>query len=198
MGMEQREYWSVNRLATELGVDRRSLARRLEDIEPAGKGPKGDKLYRLRDALDALGESPIAPPGFNAPLRNGNRSSGVPSIDLAERRLYERAGPMATMTGEEICRMFGWSWRDLAELLGWGAPFMRAGARDSARGWAFGFTHFAIWIADLANDVGVADHFEYIPRRLRERRGTRPLHVPTGFRAFAQGKSRVHQTRAAQ
>jgi hypothetical protein len=179
MGMEQRETWSLNRLATELGVDRRSLARRLEDVEPAGKGPKGDKLYRLRDALDALGESPIAPPGS---LGGGRAQlAGGRAMDLSERRLYERGGPMATMTGDDVCRIWSWGWSDLAELLGWGAPFIEAGKRGVPSGWVFAFPHFGIWLADLAHDLNVRGDFRSVPVQLRRLRGARDLFLPTGF-----------------
>jgi hypothetical protein len=42
--------WSLNSLATELGMDRRTLARRLEGLEPAKevtKGKRTERLYKL-------------------------------------------------------------------------------------------------------------------------------------------------------
>jgi len=52
MGMT-RKAWSVNGLAVELCVDRRTIARRLETVIPAGSGPNGP-LYWLSDCVRAL------------------------------------------------------------------------------------------------------------------------------------------------
>lgn len=47
------ELWSVNGLSTETGIDRRTLARYLGTVEPAGEGRHGP-LYRMRDLIEAL------------------------------------------------------------------------------------------------------------------------------------------------
>jgi len=52
MGMV-REKWSVNGLSNELGVDRRTIARRLHDVKPVGAGPRGS-LYLMADVYRAL------------------------------------------------------------------------------------------------------------------------------------------------
>jgi hypothetical protein len=46
---------SVNAMAMALGVDRRTIARRLGELEPAGEGPKGN-LYWLADVHRALAD----------------------------------------------------------------------------------------------------------------------------------------------
>jgi hypothetical protein len=53
------ERWSVNRLACELGMDRRSLARKLEGLEPveerkAETGNRTERFYRLADVFAHL------------------------------------------------------------------------------------------------------------------------------------------------
>jgi hypothetical protein len=45
--------WSINAIATELGVDRRRVARALRDATPCGEGAKGP-LFRLLDAVHEL------------------------------------------------------------------------------------------------------------------------------------------------
>jgi len=45
--------WSLNGLATELGLDRRTIGRRLTLVKQAGAGPRGP-LYLMRDAYKAL------------------------------------------------------------------------------------------------------------------------------------------------
>lgn len=47
----QRQLWSINALSTELGIDRRTLAKRLDGLVPAQDDPK---TYRLRDVLSRL------------------------------------------------------------------------------------------------------------------------------------------------
>jgi hypothetical protein len=47
------QHWSVNGLATELGVDRRTIARRLYALKPAGTGPHGP-LYLMREVYREL------------------------------------------------------------------------------------------------------------------------------------------------
>ena len=176
--MEQRESWSINRLATELGIDRRSLARRLDGVKPNATGPKGEPLYALRDTLEALGERPIE--RRSSPPRPAHQGGGSPP----DAFLLDRRGAISTMTGEEACSTFGWSWRDLAELIGWGVPFVKAGSQRSVRGWVFGFAHFGRSMASLADRVNAGDDLGHLPDTLRTLRGARPLCVPTGFREF--------------
>lgn len=47
----QRQNWSINGLAAELGIDRRTLAKRLQDLPPAQDEPR---TYTLRAVLDHL------------------------------------------------------------------------------------------------------------------------------------------------
>lgn len=47
------EKWSINRLAEEAGMDRRTVKKRLEKAEPCDFTPEGDPLYHLRTFLDA-------------------------------------------------------------------------------------------------------------------------------------------------
>lgn len=47
----QRQHWSINALSVELGLDRRTLAKRLDGLNPAQVDPK---LYELRAVLDHL------------------------------------------------------------------------------------------------------------------------------------------------
>ena len=49
-----RKQWSVNALGVELCVDRRTIARRLANVTPAGAGPNGP-TYWLSDCVRTLG-----------------------------------------------------------------------------------------------------------------------------------------------
>ena len=65
--------WSVNALADELGIDRRTVKKRLRDVPPAGKRG-GHPVCYLADAMQAIAqagqakaakaEAPPVPPGF--------------------------------------------------------------------------------------------------------------------------------------
>ena len=65
MTMQQARTWSINALATELRVDRRTLAKKLEDVPPAEIRGK-HKRYRMRDAIDALETKPRGTGGKSA------------------------------------------------------------------------------------------------------------------------------------
>lgn len=45
--------WSVNGLATELDIDRRTLAKKLSGIEPDGE-QRGNPAWKMRTAIDAI------------------------------------------------------------------------------------------------------------------------------------------------
>jgi phage terminase Nu1 subunit (DNA packaging protein) len=47
------EKWSINRLSEEAGMDRRTIKKRLEQVEPCDF-QDGDPVYRLRDFIGAL------------------------------------------------------------------------------------------------------------------------------------------------
>ncbi len=49
-----RELYSKTKLAAELGVDRRTLDKRLEDMPPAKEGARNAKLYYLKDVFNAF------------------------------------------------------------------------------------------------------------------------------------------------
>src|SRR5262245_26948792 len=57
-GGAMREAWSVNRLATEFGSDRRTWSRVLDRaaLKPSAQGSRGP-LFRLRDAVGAMVDS---------------------------------------------------------------------------------------------------------------------------------------------
>lgn len=69
-----RKLWSINALATEFGLDRRTVGLRIKDIPPAGQ-ERGNPVWRLRDVAAVLapearnqpanGKPPV-PPGFEA------------------------------------------------------------------------------------------------------------------------------------
>lgn len=67
-----RRLWSINALATEFSLDRRTVALRIKDVPPAGK-VRGHDGYRLADVIDAiLPQRRPPPPGApNDPVLEG-------------------------------------------------------------------------------------------------------------------------------
>lgn len=57
----QSQLYTINGLATELGHDRRSLARWLDDLPAAQTDADGTKRWRLRDVLDHIDAKNRAP-----------------------------------------------------------------------------------------------------------------------------------------
>jgi hypothetical protein len=53
MSMEQAQLWSLNALAAEIAIDRRTLAKRLRGVTPDGKR-HGKPAWKMRTALRAL------------------------------------------------------------------------------------------------------------------------------------------------
>lgn len=56
--------WSINALADEFGIDRRTVKKRLEGIAPAGESSGGHPAWRLRDVAGAV-------LGLRAPVPDG-------------------------------------------------------------------------------------------------------------------------------
>lgn len=93
----QRQTWSVNALATELGIDRRTVARRLDGATVAERGSRGEPRYRLRDALAAFEPRHHAPAAATVgPL--GKRQ------ELALVLPFGIEGPMPTEPAAKLCR----------------------------------------------------------------------------------------------
>ncbi|MHA1537411.1 MAG: hypothetical protein ACTSUD_07635 [Alphaproteobacteria bacterium] len=77
--------WSVNRLAVDLRLDRRTVAKRLHNVEPVGQGSKGP-VYGLAEAARALfGQSE---------LDDLNRRILVAKAEAAELDLAAKRGEM--------------------------------------------------------------------------------------------------------
>ena len=143
--------WTINGLATELGIDRRTLAKRLADVPPAEipersqlplletQRKKESPRWRLRDVLAALGM-----------LDGGSvQTSARPAPRAAEQ---VRAFEINLRTDPERV-----SWRDLAgllevnddELAEWvrfGAPYLERGSLRTRKGWVFSPGHIFRWL----------------------------------------------------
>ena len=91
------ELWSVNRLACELAMDRRSLAKKLEGLEPveSKKTAKGtDRLFRLADVIAHL-----ADPGGDGALDLSQERAKLARLQQQKLELE-----LAEVRGE-VCRV---------------------------------------------------------------------------------------------
>lgn len=84
-----RQLWSINALATELGMDRRTVAKRLSGVHSDGE-LQGHPAWYLDTALGAIQgqrrtdrEAPPLPPGMES-LKDGNPADNMALIVLTE------------------------------------------------------------------------------------------------------------------
>ena len=83
----QPQLWSVSALANELALDRRTVAKRLVGVPPAGER-SGNSVWRLSDALPALTE--------------GRRSEAPPDEVSDKARLMKAKADIAEMEAERL------------------------------------------------------------------------------------------------
>lgn len=182
--MEQPRAWSVSGLAVELGRDRRTIARALEGLEPAGHGKGGELLFRLAPVAKALADAEHERLRDElARLRRKNSQNGGGAAHLQDY-LLENRGPLHTLTGAQLMEMFEWRWEDMLELIAWGMPPVVIGRRGSPSGWIFSGPHVFRWLGI----IGIAGNLHRDPRdtpaELRGLRGHQPLRTPSGFAPF--------------
>ena len=141
----QPQTYSINGLSVELGLDRRTLAKRLASVPPAAMRGKS-KRWRLRDvlrALDAHNES------LDAPVGESSRRAQSPADFLAglEMGLRPLEAGVNTFGWTDMLKMFGVDGDELREWLRYGAPFLTRGDLRTGEGWEFSIPHVARWLA---------------------------------------------------
>jgi len=81
--------WSISALSVELGMDRRTVAKKIAAVKPAEDGPSG-KLYRLADVLQAMATAAVAdqrPADFDdAKTRKMTADAVLAEIEVAKVR----------------------------------------------------------------------------------------------------------------
>ena len=77
--------WSINGLSIELKLDRRTVRKRLQDVEPLSDGPKGP-LYSLADAARALFGQPALSQVEDLNQQILRNKLAASEIDLARKR----------------------------------------------------------------------------------------------------------------
>jgi len=77
--------WSVNRLARELRLDRRTVSKRLHNVEPIAEGAKGP-LYDLADAARALFGATTQREVDELQRRMMQAKAEAAELELAEKR----------------------------------------------------------------------------------------------------------------
>lgn len=81
--------WSISALSVELGMDRRTVAKKIAAVKPAEEGSSG-KLYRLADVLQAMATAAVAdqrPADFeDAKTRKMTADAVLAEIEVAKVR----------------------------------------------------------------------------------------------------------------
>lgn len=96
-----RRLWSVSALATEMGIDRRTMAKRLENIPAAGEAQKGRPGWRLTDVIVALYGSAEGGERINAEVEKGRLLKA--QADLAQLEVRKREGDL--LPADEVARV---------------------------------------------------------------------------------------------
>lgn len=87
--------FSINALAEELQIDRRTISKRLADIKPASLA-RNAKLYRLRDSIPALATDLIQDlPRVDRTYQEAKRRRELALAKLSELELAEKEGRLA-------------------------------------------------------------------------------------------------------
>lgn len=84
-----RKLWSLSALATEFGLDRRAVARRIDGINPAGE-IQGNPAWHLADVAPAL--AGITAQGDEVSFDEARRRRAVAEAVLAEMEVERAAG----------------------------------------------------------------------------------------------------------
>ena len=95
-----RRLWSVSALATELGTDRRTMAKRLENIPPAGNIQAGSPGWRLTDVILALYGSEEGVKHINAEVEKARLLQA--QANLAQLQVRERERTL--LPADEVAR----------------------------------------------------------------------------------------------
>ena len=99
----QSQVYSISALSVELGHDRRTLAKYLDDVVPAQTDPDGTKRWRLRDVLDKIERIRTAeqqPSQPDKPETGEDRLKRLQAEEL-EIKIGERAGRLVSLADIE-------------------------------------------------------------------------------------------------
>lgn len=98
----QTQLFSLSGLGVELDIDRRTLAKKLDNLPPAATDPDGTKRWRIRDVLEHLkraDESPAGLAGFADDYRQWVCHQLVPALFGAERFIRVFTGGLRAEVG---------------------------------------------------------------------------------------------------
>jgi hypothetical protein len=82
-------HWSKNKLATDCGLDRRTVDDVCKDVAPVDRGPQGDPVYALEDFVAALlmrnSKGKISPLD-EVKIKEANINIAIKEVELAQAR----------------------------------------------------------------------------------------------------------------
>lgn len=82
-----RELYSVSKLATELGMDRRTIVKRLEGLKPARDGARGAKLFYLSDVIPRVVDAAVEDAIKNRRVAGGSVDGKELAEEMADAKL---------------------------------------------------------------------------------------------------------------
>ena len=143
----QAKLWTVNGLATELGRDRRTIAKALDGVPPDGAVGKGRGWY-LTTAIRALEAHGGAPRGEARVLEAGSRPIGAFAVLLMERladwREIANQGDPRLFSVEEAAKLLGAEAGTVLTWLRLGMPYAVKGDWETGEGFQLRLS----WVID--------------------------------------------------
>jgi hypothetical protein len=154
--------YTLSALEAELGIDRRTLAKRLSRVAPASTR-RGSKRWRLRDVLAALDRDPIGGRSTtSAPVRG---DFPLECFRVAYRDDFDGGGEadwpnqQKPQSWSDVLAVFKIEADELRAWIMYGAPYVRAGnARGD--GWQFHVGDLIRWSGlffSLCKSHGIGD-----------------------------------------
>jgi len=174
--MKQDEHYSVSGLADELGVDRRTVRRRLKSqgVEPVAESKQGHPRYRLEDAERAIEAEES---GVNNRRSSwGRRLGGLPPRLVEFLRDFEMASTGFEYDAADVQQTMGISSEQFEALVALGLPYYFAGKSRAKKARRFQSAHvhrYYLLLAWELRDRGATDADVKDIAGMRERAGPR-------------------------
>ena len=160
MGMTKK-LWSINALATEFGMDRRTVAKRIEDIPYDGKD-RGSPQWHIASVMWALAPDP--PRGRASSDSKFDAMSETIACRITNWR--EIFTPSQSEAGRvslaEFAELAGEDEKVVLTWLRAGMPYIVRGDFETGAGFVLHFAHSAEWIAFAKRWLWVSERKDLI------------------------------------
>jgi hypothetical protein len=156
----QRQLWSINGLATELGMDRRTLAKMLDGVPADGTLKGGTPGWHLNTALDLIADKNSGAKRRPVSRKSARADAAILGnyIDRLENWQELRSEPEVVLAIDEVAKMFGVTCETVLVWLRAGMPCRERGCFETGDGfklvpcWTFDWVSSLSALADVAHD----------------------------------------------